>query len=72
MLTTATVLETGKGNFDVAIALSAILLMITFLVNWAHLDPATRPGLILSPVWLCGMWLVPQWARMQPSRLLAI
>ena len=35
MLTTATVLETGKGNFDVAIALSVILLLITFLVNWA-------------------------------------
>ena len=35
VLTTATVLETGKGNFDVEIALSAILLLITFLVNWA-------------------------------------
>lgn len=35
VLTTATVLETSKGNFDVAIALSAILLAITFLVNWA-------------------------------------
>ena len=35
VLTTATVLETGKGNFDVAIALSLILLAITFLVNWA-------------------------------------
>ena len=35
VLTTATVLETGKGNFDVAIALSLILLLITFLVNWA-------------------------------------
>jgi tungstate transport system permease protein len=35
VLTTATVLETGKGNFDAAIALSAILLLITFLVNWA-------------------------------------
>ena len=34
VLTTATVLETGKGNFDVAIALSLILLGITFLVNW--------------------------------------
>src|SRR5215470_16072271 len=34
-LTTAMVLETGKGNFDVAIALSVILLLITFLVNWA-------------------------------------
>ena len=35
VLTTATVLETGKGNFDIAIALSLILLAITFLVNWA-------------------------------------
>lgn len=35
VLTTATVLETGKGNFDLAIALSLILLAITFLVNWA-------------------------------------
>ena len=35
VLTTATVLETGKGNFDVAIALSMILLGLTFLVNWA-------------------------------------
>ena len=35
VLTTATVLETGKGNFDVAIALSIILLALTFLVNWA-------------------------------------
>ena len=34
VLTTATVLETSKGNFDVAIALSLILLLITFLVNW--------------------------------------
>ena len=35
VLTTATVLETSKGSFDVAIALSVILLAITFLVNWA-------------------------------------
>jgi tungstate transport system permease protein len=35
VLTTATVLETGKGNFEVAIALSVLLLVITFLVNWA-------------------------------------
>jgi len=33
-LTTATVLETGKGNFDVAIALSLLLLVLIFLVNW--------------------------------------
>lgn len=35
VLTTATVLETAKGNFDVAIALSVILLGITFVINWA-------------------------------------
>ncbi len=35
VLTTATVLETAKGNFDMAIALSIILLVITFLINWA-------------------------------------
>jgi tungstate transport system permease protein len=27
------VLETGKGNFDVAIALSVILLALTFAIN---------------------------------------
>jgi tungstate transport system permease protein len=34
-LTTAMVLETGKGNFDVAIALAVLLLALVFLVNWA-------------------------------------
>jgi tungstate transport system permease protein len=34
-LTTAMVLETGKGNFDVAIALSLVLLALVFGVNWA-------------------------------------
>jgi tungstate transport system permease protein len=34
-LTTAMVLETGKGNFDVAIALAVLLLALMFLVNWA-------------------------------------
>jgi tungstate transport system permease protein len=34
VLTTATVLETGKGNFDVAIALSLILLLLAFSVNY--------------------------------------
>jgi tungstate transport system permease protein len=32
VLTTATVLETGKGDFDVAIALSGILLGLTFAI----------------------------------------
>ncbi|MGH7828643.1 MAG: ABC transporter permease [Candidatus Binatia bacterium] len=34
VLTTATVLETGKGNFEIAIALSLILLTLTFAVNY--------------------------------------
>lgn len=35
VLTTATVLETSKGNFDVAIALGLILLAFTFVINLA-------------------------------------
>jgi tungstate transport system permease protein len=34
-LTTAMVLETGKGNFDVAIALSIVLMVLVFGINWA-------------------------------------
>jgi tungstate transport system permease protein len=34
VLTTATVMETGRGNFDVAIALSIILLVLAYLVNY--------------------------------------
>ncbi len=34
VLTTATVLETSKGNFDIAIALSLILLLLVFAVNY--------------------------------------
>ena len=34
VLTTSIVLETGKGNFPIAIALSIILLLISFLVNF--------------------------------------
>lgn len=33
VLTTATVMETGKGNFDIAIALGIILLLLAFFVN---------------------------------------
>jgi tungstate transport system permease protein len=33
VLTTATVMETGRGNFDVAIALSVILMLLSFIVN---------------------------------------
>ncbi|WP_306598154.1 ABC transporter permease [Geothrix sp. 21YS21S-2] len=45
VLTTATVMETGKGNFDVAIALSLILLALTFVVNAAltHIQQRERP-----------------------------
>jgi tungstate transport system permease protein len=35
VLTTAIVLETSKGEFEQAIALSVLLLAITFLINWA-------------------------------------
>jgi tungstate transport system permease protein len=34
VLTTATVLETRRGNFEVAIALGLILLALTFLITW--------------------------------------
>jgi len=46
VLTTATVMETGKGNFDVAIALSLILLAVTFLVNYllTALQQRRRPS----------------------------
>lgn len=44
VLTTATVMETGKGNFDVAIALSLILLILAFSVNalLTHLQQRSR------------------------------
>ena len=44
VLTTATVMETGKGNFDVAIALSLILLVLAFSVNalLTHLQQGGR------------------------------
>ena len=44
VLTTATVLETGKGNFEIAIALSIILLAITFAVNWVLTTIQQRSG----------------------------
>ena len=34
VLTTATVMETGKGNFDTAIALGIILLVLCFTINY--------------------------------------
>ena len=33
VLTTATVMETGRGNFDIAIALSVILMLLAFCIN---------------------------------------
>ena len=46
ILTTAIVLETGRGNFAFAIALSVILLGITFLINmaltWIQQDSQSR------------------------------
>jgi tungstate transport system permease protein len=33
VLTTATVMETSRGNFEIAIALSVILLLFDFLIN---------------------------------------
>ena len=35
VLTTSIVLETSKGEFQAATELSLLLLLITFLVNWA-------------------------------------
>ena len=34
-LTTAMVLETSKGNFEIAVALAVLLLLLVFSVNWA-------------------------------------
>lgn len=34
VLTTATVMETGRGNFDIAIALSVILLLLCLAINY--------------------------------------
>jgi tungstate transport system permease protein len=50
VLTTATVLETGKGNFDIAIALGLILLALSFVLNFllTHIqqrDPIRWPRL---------------------------
>jgi tungstate transport system permease protein len=42
VLTTATVLETGKGNFDIAIALSLILLLLSFGLNFVLTDIQQR------------------------------
>jgi len=46
VLTTATVLEVGRGNFDVAVALTVVLLLLTFAVNLTltALQQRRRPG----------------------------
>lgn len=45
VLTTATVMETGRGNFEVAIALGIILLVLAFTVNavLTHVQQRERP-----------------------------
>jgi tungstate transport system permease protein len=45
VLTTATVMETSRGNFDTAIALSIILLLLAFAVNLilTHVQQRERP-----------------------------
>ncbi len=45
VLTTATVMETSRGNFDMAIALSIILLMLAYAVNLilTHIQQHERP-----------------------------
>jgi len=45
VLTTATVMETSKGNFDVAIALSIILLLLAYSINLilTHIQQKERP-----------------------------
>lgn len=45
VLTTATVMETSRGNFDVAIALSIILLLLAYLITLSltHVQQRERP-----------------------------
>jgi len=45
VLTTATVMETGRGNFEVAIALSIILLLLAYTINLilTHIQQKERP-----------------------------
>ncbi len=45
VLTTATVMETGRGNFDIAIALSLILLLFCFAINYilTYIQQRERP-----------------------------
>jgi tungstate transport system permease protein len=45
VLTTATVMETSKGNFDIAMALGIILLLLAFFINaiLTHVQQRERP-----------------------------
>ncbi|HBA87190.1 MAG TPA: tungstate transporter permease [Geobacter sp.] len=45
VLTTATVMETGRGNFDIAIALSLVLLLFCFAINYilTYIQQRERP-----------------------------
>jgi len=45
VLTTATVMETGRGNFEVAIALGIILLLLAYFINLilTHIQQRERP-----------------------------
>jgi tungstate transport system permease protein len=45
VLTTATVMETSKGNFDIAMALGIILLILAFFINavLTHVQQRERP-----------------------------
>ncbi|MEK7813441.1 MAG: ABC transporter permease [Candidatus Desantisbacteria bacterium] len=45
VLTTATVMETSRGNFDIAIALGIILLLLSFTINaiLTHIQQGERP-----------------------------
>ncbi|HSR11777.1 MAG TPA: ABC transporter permease [Thermodesulfobacteriota bacterium] len=45
VLTTATVMETSRGNFDIAIALGVILLILAYVINLAltHIQQRERP-----------------------------
>jgi tungstate transport system permease protein len=45
VLTTATVMETSRGNFDIAIALGVILLLLAYFINLilTHIQQRERP-----------------------------
>jgi tungstate transport system permease protein len=45
VLTTATVMETSRGNFDIAIALGIILLLLAYIINLVltHIQQRERP-----------------------------